>query len=329
MDRVDYQSLIIQDLINDHRDQKLNLNPWYQRRSVWTPAQKSYLINTLFERKPIPALYVRHTIDLERERSVKEVVDGQQRSRSIIEYCENAFSARISAEGSRKHFRDLSPSERERFLITPIPIGFLLGASDKDVIDIFGRINSVSKSLNAQEKRNSKYSGEFKQFCLRVAIENLNFWREANVFTANDISRMNEVQFVADLALNMMRGLSDFRPASLDKIYESNENEFPEREKLKARMDRIFSALFELDQEVIKTTIFNRPPILFSLLLCLDEVKKIPSDLASRLYQIDAEYGDDDLEFEEVVEFRKSVSASTQRLGSRKIRRNYILARLN
>jgi hypothetical protein len=51
MDRVDYQSMIIQDLVNDHNDNKLDLNPWYQRRSVWTRPQKAYLINTLLERK--------------------------------------------------------------------------------------------------------------------------------------------------------------------------------------------------------------------------------------------------------------------------------------
>jgi hypothetical protein len=60
MDRVDYQSMIIQDLVNDFNDDKLDLNPWYQRRSVWTRPQKAYLINTLLERKPIPALYIRH-----------------------------------------------------------------------------------------------------------------------------------------------------------------------------------------------------------------------------------------------------------------------------
>ena len=96
MDRVDYQSLIVQDLLNDHKDGKLNLNPWYQRRSVWTAAQKSYLINTLFQRKPIPAIYIRHAIDLKQQRSIKEVVDGQQRSRAIIEYCSGNFLARTS-----------------------------------------------------------------------------------------------------------------------------------------------------------------------------------------------------------------------------------------
>ena len=76
MERVDYQSLVIQDLINLDNSGELNLNPWYQRRSVWNESQKAYLINTLFERKPIPTLYIRHSIDFELQKSIKEVVDG-------------------------------------------------------------------------------------------------------------------------------------------------------------------------------------------------------------------------------------------------------------
>ena len=71
----------------------LNLNPWYQRRSVWNDSQKSYLINTLFERKPIPTIYIRHTIDLEKEKSIKEVVDGQQRIRAILSFYRGEITA--------------------------------------------------------------------------------------------------------------------------------------------------------------------------------------------------------------------------------------------
>lgn len=53
MDRVEYQSMVIQDIINLEEKGELNTTPWYQRRSVWNPGQKSYLINTIFEKKPI------------------------------------------------------------------------------------------------------------------------------------------------------------------------------------------------------------------------------------------------------------------------------------
>ena len=83
MDRVDYQSLIVQDIRNLDNSGELNYSPWYQRRSVWTTPQKSYLINTLIEQKPIPAIYIRYSLDLDRGKTVREVVDGQQRIRAI------------------------------------------------------------------------------------------------------------------------------------------------------------------------------------------------------------------------------------------------------
>ncbi len=44
MDRVQYEAIVIQELVNLHKENKLNINPWYQRRSVWNVNQKSYLI---------------------------------------------------------------------------------------------------------------------------------------------------------------------------------------------------------------------------------------------------------------------------------------------
>ena len=105
MERVDYESMVIQDLLNAHDREELNVSPWYQRRAVWSNAHKSYLVNSIFETMPVPTIYVRHTIDLEREKTVKEVVDGQQRCRSIIEYKENGFTARHPEHSPRVYYR--------------------------------------------------------------------------------------------------------------------------------------------------------------------------------------------------------------------------------
>lgn len=56
MDRVDYQTHVIQDILNLARLDELNLSPWYQRRSVWNRPQKAYLINTILEKQPVPSL---------------------------------------------------------------------------------------------------------------------------------------------------------------------------------------------------------------------------------------------------------------------------------
>lgn len=328
MDRVDYQSMIVQDLINDQRENKIQLNPWYQRRSVWNRSQKAYLINTLFERKPIPALYIRHSIDLERGQSIKEVVDGQQRARSIIEYCGDQFAAKVSSATARKSFSQLSNGEKEHLLMTPLPVGFLIGATDSDVIDIFARINSVSKSLNAQEQRNAKFSGEFKQFCIEQSVARLEFWRSMSIFSANDIARMNEVLFISDLILNLTDGISDFRPSSIDQIYRLNNDDYPEAAAMRSRLDRIFEVLYGVQRSVIVDTIFSRPPLLFSLMLIIDALNLTPAGVTIVVNEVDAAFQDENLNTDDVVSFRSAVAASTQRINSRQIRDAFIRARV-
>jgi hypothetical protein len=169
MDRVDYQPIIVQDLINWDKSEELNLSPWYQRRSVWTGPQKAYLVNTLFEQKPVPTLYFRHTVDLEKDKSLREVVDGQQRIRSILEYLEDGYAALHPIHQKKVKYSALTDNQKRGLRETKLSAGFLLGANESDVIEIFGRLNSVAKTLNAQEKRNALFSGEFKQFCLKQA----------------------------------------------------------------------------------------------------------------------------------------------------------------
>lgn len=328
MERVDYQSLIIQDLINLEQQEELNLNPWYQRRSVWNDSQKSYLINTLFERKPIPALYIRHSIDLERGKSIKEVVDGQQRTRSILDFINNKFSALHTESGKRIKFEKLTKSQKEAFLLTPLPVGYLQGATDKDVIDIFARINSNAKTLNAQEKRNAIYSGAFKQSCTREAIERLEFWRNYEIFSANDIARMSEVQFMSDLIINLKDGLSGYSSTKLNKYYKEFDSEFEDEKQIENRLNYIFDTIININPSAIRETIFKRPPLFFSVLMVIDELKPVNrKKIETALFDIDANFNSDipiaERERQD-IEFYNASSATTQGSEQRRIRNEYI-----
>ena len=330
MDRVDYQSLIIQDLINIYTDDELDLNPWYQRRSVWTNSQKSYLINTLFEGKPVPAIYIRHSIDLDKGRSIKEVVDGQQRSRSIIGFCGNKFTARHPEHDKKIKFSQLTSLQKQKFLLTALPVGYLLGATDADVIDIFGRINSVSKTLNAQEKRNANFSGELKQFCLSYASDKVNFWRSSGVFSETRIARMDEVQFISDVVNNMMHGITDLKQGSLNNLYAEYEDEFKQHTKISKRLDRVFDIIAGLGASTIKQTIFNRHPLFFSLVMALDSKDvKIKSDKVDNVIrEIDAVFESSERQNLDDEEFKRACTSSTQTSSSRIIRHEYIRNRL-
>lgn len=327
MERVDYQSLVIQDLINLDNTSELNLNPWYQRRSVWNESQKAYLINTLFERKPIPTLYIRHSIDFEREKSIKEVVDGQQRVRAILGYYRGDFRAMNYEIGRKVRYDELSRAQKQQFLMTALPIGYLQGATDADVIDIFARINSVAKSLNSQERRNAKFSGAFKQFCVAESTKRLAIFRDYNIFTANDISRMTEVQFMSDLVINLIDGLTSYNSPKLDKYYAKYDDSFDDANRLSSKLDSIFNVIGDLGPDIFKNTIFSRPPVLFSLIMAIESsidnielgrIKQAIQDMDAHYHLEPQDKNEKDKEFE------AAIAATTQGENQRKTRDSYI-----
>jgi len=328
MDRVDYQPILIQDILNYQKSDELDIAPWYQRRSVWSSSQKAYLINTLLVRMPIPSIYMRYTVDLERERVIKEIVDGQQRLRAVIEFTNDGFAVRHPEHKARVKYSSLKDSQKRDFLVTNLSVGVLVNATMPDVIEMFGRLNSVSKQLNDQEKRNANFSGEYKQFCLDEAAKRIEFWRQNGVFTANDIARMQEVQYISDIVRNILDGLSDFSQSALSEIYKRFEDEFPEQESTKKRLDRIFDLLLSVRANTIKDTIFSRSPVLFSLMLAINDRPSLTSrKLEQAMQEVDAKFNSVESEnfpAQVDVKFREAIVQTSQRIASRRVRADYL-----
>lgn len=334
MKRVDYDKLVIRELLDTYNRGELNINPWYQRRSVWTRPQKAYLVNSVLEQKPIPSLYIRHYLNIDDEKSIKEVVDGQQRIRSILEYVKDEYAARHPAHRNRVKYSELSANERRDFLMTNLSIGYLIEADDADVIEIFGRLNSVAKTLNDQERRNAKYSGEVKQFCLKEATKRVVLWRELGIFSANDIARMVEVEFVSELAINMLDGLKDHSAKTINDFYALYDDSFEKQEELRRRFEQVFAKVASIAPTSIKDTIFSRVPLFFTLCVVLDSVRCAieNSRLEQGLFDVDRIYNRDEPLSERErseADFILACTASTQRIRQRQIRDNYIRGKLN
>ena len=70
---------------------ELVLAPKFQRREVWSPKARSYLIDTIVRGKPIPKIYMRQDINPETRRTTREIVDGQQRLQSVLTFIKDGF----------------------------------------------------------------------------------------------------------------------------------------------------------------------------------------------------------------------------------------------
>src|SRR5687767_11913972 len=79
----------VSDFISWQRNKSLVLSPSFQRRSVWPQAAKSLLIDTIVRGIPIPIIFLREKTDLNTLEPVREVVDGQQRLRTLIAYIDS------------------------------------------------------------------------------------------------------------------------------------------------------------------------------------------------------------------------------------------------
>ena len=81
----------ISDFIDWRKQKRLNLNPNFQRGSVWSPAARTFLIDTILRQLPIPKVYLRTNIDVTTKQTIREVVDGQQRIRAILDFSDDLF----------------------------------------------------------------------------------------------------------------------------------------------------------------------------------------------------------------------------------------------
>src|SRR5947208_9602966 len=77
----------VSDFISWAKASTLILSPSFQRRSVWPAGAKSYLIDTIVRGLPIPIIFLREQkTDLDSLEPKREVVDGQQRIRTLLTF---------------------------------------------------------------------------------------------------------------------------------------------------------------------------------------------------------------------------------------------------
>lgn len=166
-------------LVNYYKRGILNLNPPWQRGDVWSPKKKKAVIESILLNIPLPAIIL-HTLD----NGKIEVIDGQQRLRSIMQFVDNKFSlskfksghdlADISGcwwEQSRK--KDIGEEHRVMFEMTKIPVLMFKNVDEGTLRKVFNLYNTAAMKLNAAEIRNATYQTHpLHQMAFTLAGEN-------------------------------------------------------------------------------------------------------------------------------------------------------------
>jgi hypothetical protein len=270
----------VSDFISWQRSKALVLSPSFQRRPVWKPAAKSYLIDTIVRGLPIPIIFLRERqTSLTQLEPLREVVDGQQRIRTIISFISPALlpdykSPRDEFQIVKTHNKDLAgkpfeclPKEvRQSILDYQFSVHVLPSeADDREILQIFARMNATGVKLNDQELRNAEFYGEFKTSVYEQATKQLSRWRDWRIFTEDNIARMQEVELVSEMYQLMIEGITGKSQKALDKLYKNNDEAFPFRNEVEMRFQATIEAIDHEFGMYLKDSVFRKKTLFYIL----------------------------------------------------------------
>lgn len=166
----------IQTILNWITDDRIDLEPDFQRGEVWNLSKKQLLIDTILRDWQMPPIF----IIIDEESLKKNVLDGHQRLTTIYQFSRNEFAVngylQPQSDGIQNLdgmlFRSLPERQRRKFLDFSVRVFEITNHQRDEPFELFYRLNEGVK-LTAAERRNTFYGA------LRGQVKKLvDFWDE-------------------------------------------------------------------------------------------------------------------------------------------------------
>ena len=266
-------TLSVADYCNAFNRREVLVDRKYQRNAgVWPVRAQSYLIETILCGFPIPKLALHQQTDLKSRKSLKYVVDGQQRTNAIVDFFDGklTLSQSLELEDARgKRLDGLSQELQKAFLSYPLLFD-QFEATDEDVVrEYFRRINSFTTPLNPEERRHANFQGNMKWFILKLSERHTESLLSLGTLSEREVVRMGDHKLFAEVVHAMLNGIHTTNSRMLDTMYrEYNSADIPEEERLLNVIDAAFDRIAEWT-ELGSTDVVQKSYILYSLILAI------------------------------------------------------------
>jgi hypothetical protein len=218
----------IQDLVNLYEKDHLNLEPGFQRDSVWSKSDRAKLIDSILRNYPLPSIFL-----YKREHDgqyIYDVIDGKQRIESILMFMGlikgHRFStnSQLSDESEKENIDwKLLCKRRWQHKVTGYKVQSMEVSGElSDIIDLFVRINSTGKALTPAEKRHAKYyNSDFLRMAGKVAERYEEYFRSNKILSQNQISRMKHIELICEMMVSIHNEDVINKKTALDKVMNS------------------------------------------------------------------------------------------------------------
>lgn len=216
------------------RSKQLDLNPPYQRRSVWTRKDRQFFLDTIFRGFPSPAIFLHKTMAQD-GKSTFHVVDGKQRLETILSFVADKIRMSrgygdVRLDGKRWSQLEGEPSLRQTFWNYQLNVELVNFIEPTIINDVFDRLNRNSRKLTRQELRHARFDGWLMTLVEGEAKKEE--WKAFGIVTVAREKRMADSQAISELLFVLLeRQIHGFDQDSLDELYAKYDDLSPESEE--------------------------------------------------------------------------------------------------
>lgn len=216
------------DLINLQQNDQLNLQPSFQRDSVWKITHRRKFIQTILDGYPVPSIFLYHD-----DKGMYHVLDGKQRLETIFKFCKIPGVSKENIE-VKHQFSEEQPeswydwkelakagkiAEFKSYRMQVVEVRGDLN----DIVELFVRINSTGTALTRAEVRNAKfYKKPFMQEACKLARYFRRYFEQMQIVSSAQVIRMKDIELVSELLVSLVNGGLINKKAAVDKAIQGD-----------------------------------------------------------------------------------------------------------
>jgi Restriction endonuclease len=212
------------DLVSLYKNKQLNLNPGFQRESVWFNKDRTLLIDSIIRNYPLPAIFLYERI--KDGNVVYDVIDGKQRLETIFMFMgviKGKFSVKTQLPGDEETILiswDYLKRKQKQSIINTYRLSVIeVKGEISDIISLFVRINSTGKALTAAEKNHAKYyQSNFLKTAAKTAAHYTEYFVNNRIMSLAQINRMKHVELICEIMISMNSNDVINKRSALDQI---------------------------------------------------------------------------------------------------------------
>jgi len=223
----------IKKLFDIYKKGQLNLSPNYQRNFIWSIKDQRYLIASIERHNPIPNFFI-----LQIDKNKFEMVDGQQRSRTILGFLGGQFVDENGKQFSQVNYPD--------FLKYEFPVTIITDTEGQSIEQFYALVNKTGIHLNKPEVRKADFYETKMLQVVNEVIESKKF-KKLNIFSETSLKRMNDVEFISELVVLILKGHVD-KKNHLDEYFK-NDLTTDDLGKVRTKFNLVFDKINQLNEE--------------------------------------------------------------------------------